>query len=448
MVGYRRGKGTSLAKVLGWIILLLASATACGNTSTSARVIGKGWPDRGQTGLRVLPPKQTSPGHESPAAAFTGLVHDLNIERYTDACQYFEPVVQEQCHVEMTETAPYSFRVFSPFAIGYVVVNGDKALVGWTGSLCIAGTASPVCTVNQDPAGGFDGSSFEAIWDAAAQNRSPYSTTSYGVDPAIRVGGSWYNYRQPIAASTNTPDNSSLIDPSIPLPANFSVKELGRIPNGLVQVSLRWWGSGFSYVLYRADGDGVFDAAIPRPVGGPEGGADFIDPGATYTYYLVAKRSVTAPEYSPPVAVTVSGDGNVFDHPRPQSAALAPEQQPNWPGSLGCNSGFNYATGIDPSIPAPTELAASVQSSRLGDQTRQIQLTWHQPRGYSDSHVYQAAAEVPFSSAADCGGAAGSPGVGFVTVTPGHRYTFYVVVNKTSDFERYSPPASITITVP
>jgi len=75
------------------------------------------------------------------------------------------------------------------FALGYVVIDGNRAAVGMTGNFCTPGH-SPECFTNDDPAAVFSSAkSFSALWSNAVTPSSEYS-----LNPCIEVGGKWYIY--------------------------------------------------------------------------------------------------------------------------------------------------------------------------------------------------------------------------------------------------------------
>lgn len=75
-------------------------------------------------------------------------------------------------------------------AIGYVVIDGNQAAVGMTGTFCTPGQ-SPECFTNNDPAAVFSvGLSFSGLWENANSN----SATQYSLTPCEKVGGKWYVY--------------------------------------------------------------------------------------------------------------------------------------------------------------------------------------------------------------------------------------------------------------
>jgi hypothetical protein len=111
-----------------------------------------------------------------------------------------------------------------------------------------------------------------------------------------------------------------------------------------------------------------------------------------------------------------------------------------------CTTGYNNTKGIDPSVPVPTHLTATLSGVQTYT-TQGIRLQWQQPPGYAGRQIYESTPPGPFASATECV-AAGSPGVAFVMVKRHATYRFFVVAQSNVSAETYSPPASVTLTVP
>jgi hypothetical protein len=111
-----------------------------------------------------------------------------------------------------------------------------------------------------------------------------------------------------------------------------------------------------------------------------------------------------------------------------------------------CTNGVDNTKDIDPSIPVPTHLTASLHGYQTAT-TVEIELDFQPPPGYSGRQVYLTSPPGPFATASECA-AAGSPGVAFLTVNRDATYRFYVVALDTGLSQQYSSPASVTFTVP
>jgi hypothetical protein len=111
-----------------------------------------------------------------------------------------------------------------------------------------------------------------------------------------------------------------------------------------------------------------------------------------------------------------------------------------------CTSGYNNTEDIDPSIPAPTHLTATLYGSQTSA-TQEIKLKWQEPPGYEGRQVFESTPPGTFADASACV-SAGYPGVAFLTVNGHATYRFFVVVEGIGSPQTYSPPASVTLTVP
>ena len=141
------------------------------------------------------------------------------------------------------------------------------------------------------------------------------------------------------------------------------------------------------------------------------------------------------------------GEGSSSSSPTGTSPSLPTTTQPTTNAEGGeCTTGYNNTNGIDPSMPVPTHLTASVFGAQ-SSATREIRLLWQQPPGYTGWQVYESTPPGPFSNASACA-TAGSPGVSFIIVNAHATYRFYVVAQSKVSSLTHSPPASVTFTVP
>ena len=75
--------------------------------------------------------------------------------------------------------------------IGYVAIDGNKALVGTTGTFCVPDN-TPKCFTNNDPAAIFSTKKpFGTLWTQANQSNSE---NVYSLATCIQVSGHWYLY--------------------------------------------------------------------------------------------------------------------------------------------------------------------------------------------------------------------------------------------------------------
>jgi len=92
--------------------------------------------------------------------------------------------------VPAAEVKAYANSAYKNLAMTYTAIDGDKALVGSTGSVCES-NVTPKCVTNTDPAAIFDsGKSFAALWNETVNSKN----NSYALIPLIKVNGAWYGY--------------------------------------------------------------------------------------------------------------------------------------------------------------------------------------------------------------------------------------------------------------
>ena len=147
-------------------------------------------------GVVVTAPAAAAPGHDSPGAAMDGYVSALNARTLTRACRYFPPSAQAACRAEMAMArSGSSLPTIRDFALGYVAVDGDRALVGATGTFCLP-DQTPACSSNDDPAAIFSaGKPFSELWaESVAADNATTTTNSYSLAPCVEVGNKWYIY--------------------------------------------------------------------------------------------------------------------------------------------------------------------------------------------------------------------------------------------------------------
>jgi hypothetical protein len=168
-----------------------ASAPADSTQPPWARALG--------AGVVVMAPAAAAPGDDSPGAAVQG---EQDATTPAEACSYFPPSAQASCQTLMAEVPAGSGGTMQNFALGYVVVDGNAALVGSTGTSC-SPSATPTCSSNTDPAAIFSQAKpFSALWaESVAADLS--TTNSYQLIPCVKVGGNWYLY-WPLTSGNNS----------------------------------------------------------------------------------------------------------------------------------------------------------------------------------------------------------------------------------------------------
>jgi hypothetical protein len=200
------------AVVLACGTAALVALTGCSSSSSSSSVAGgsttsaapspsnsePAWAAALGPGVTVVAPGTAAPGNDSPGAVMTGFTDAMTSKKFSKLCSYALPSSKSQCQAVASEVAGNkSVAAQMPFAknpgLGYVVIDGTKALVGTTGTYCAPGQ-SPKCFTNNDPAAIFSsGKSFASLWKTAvAEANASNSANTYTLAPALKIGGKWY----------------------------------------------------------------------------------------------------------------------------------------------------------------------------------------------------------------------------------------------------------------
>jgi hypothetical protein len=178
------------------------AATGCSSGSGSGGGSGAGSTGSGQpswakslgTRVTIVPPGPASPGNATPGDVMAGVVKALSVGPITDFCRYEQPSQQSSCRTTFGQVtrseAASELPTFKHFALGYMAIDGTKALIGVTGTICVP-NQKPSCYTNKDPAAILDsGKPFATLWNKAVA--APANV--YSLSPAIEVNGSWYAY--------------------------------------------------------------------------------------------------------------------------------------------------------------------------------------------------------------------------------------------------------------
>ncbi len=169
--------------------------TASAATSPSSSV--PSWASALGPGVTVVAPETSAPGNDSPGAVMIGFIDAFNAKKYTAVCSYVLPSTQSKCRTIFGSVSPSLLAGKMPFAknagLGYVAIDGTKALIGTTGEYCAPGQ-SPECFTNNNPAAILNsGKSFSALWKTTvAETNNPNSPNVYTLSPCLEFGGKWY----------------------------------------------------------------------------------------------------------------------------------------------------------------------------------------------------------------------------------------------------------------
>jgi hypothetical protein len=163
----------------------VAGCTSAGNQPSWAGALG--------SGVAVESPGSASAGNGSPQEVMIGVTTVFSTQHFTDLCKYEEPSHESECNPAdwSPDQVDYAeLPVFKNVKPGYTAIDGDKALVGFTGTVCVL-KDYPSCFTNKDPAAVLDsGKSFSTLW-----SQSLMSTDNvYLPSPAVKINGNWYAY--------------------------------------------------------------------------------------------------------------------------------------------------------------------------------------------------------------------------------------------------------------
>lgn len=165
-----------------------ASNTAAAPTNAASST-APAWAAALGPGVTVLPPGTATPGHGSPGAVISGLFSAIQQKSASGYCGYAEPSVQAQCKSGLGQMSASQFPTAKNPALGYIAIDGDKAVAGVTGTLCQIGQTE--CDTNGDPAAVFSTlHTFSALWKNAITSSGP----KYSLTPLAKVNGNWYVY--------------------------------------------------------------------------------------------------------------------------------------------------------------------------------------------------------------------------------------------------------------
>jgi hypothetical protein len=166
---------------------LLLAAAGCSSSSPPPWAAALG------TGVTIAGPATVAAGNGSPGAVLQGLNAALTDKRYLTECPYLEPGAQALCRKDFASASGGGGEYAKNTGIGYVAIDGDKALVGTTGTYCIP-LLKPTCVTNNDPAAIFETNKepFGTLW--AEQNKLSNNLTAnvYTLAPCVEIGGKWY----------------------------------------------------------------------------------------------------------------------------------------------------------------------------------------------------------------------------------------------------------------
>ena len=196
-------------------IIVAFTAAGCGASSTSGNSGAAGgstataaasptntppaWAKSLGPGVTVTDSSSAKAGDGSPAGVLLTEMKDIQSGHFVETCSLVEPSQQGSCKSEMGSVPAASLKAdmptFKNIAVAYTAIDGDKALMGITGSVCMA-NATPKCSTGTDAAAVaiFDsGKSFATLWSEAVKSGTSDSS-AYALAPVIKINGVWYAY--------------------------------------------------------------------------------------------------------------------------------------------------------------------------------------------------------------------------------------------------------------
>ena len=187
-----------------WMVLagvacaLIASGCSSG-TSSSSGVDNNGtstslpsWTKSLGAGVTVAPPRPEAAGNASPGGIAMTYIADINVAKLSALCPLMDPAAQKACQQTIGGASSTGIK-FKNAALGYIVTDGNEALVGLTGTYCTP-NGTPPCSTNTDPSALFSsGNTFATLFtQALAAQNPPSSSNAYSLFPCIKVNSDWY----------------------------------------------------------------------------------------------------------------------------------------------------------------------------------------------------------------------------------------------------------------
>lgn len=179
----------------GWLLAAIAAVFVIGAVNLADVIWASAppkWASALGAGVTVTGPEQVAPGHGSPGAALAGLLAALSSKDPAASCDYIYatyPASLARCRAELGQIPRNQMPYSESVKIGYVAIDGTRALVGVTGTICSPGS-TPECVTNADPARIFSTrESFATLW---ARTVNSSSANTYSLLPCVEVGGRWY----------------------------------------------------------------------------------------------------------------------------------------------------------------------------------------------------------------------------------------------------------------
>lgn len=184
--------------LVGVACALVASGCSSGTSSggvvntNSTATSAPSWSKSLGTGVTVTPPMPEALGTTSPGGVAMTYIADINAGKLSALCSLMDPAAQQACQQALSGASSTGIT-FKNATLGYVVTDGDEALVGLTGTYC-SPNGTPTCSTNTDPSALFSsGDSFATLFSQALAAQNPASNSNaYSLFPCIKVNSDWY----------------------------------------------------------------------------------------------------------------------------------------------------------------------------------------------------------------------------------------------------------------
>jgi hypothetical protein len=192
----RKRRAVLAACALAGLAAVAGCTSGGGQPSSTSGGRQPSWTGALGSSVIVDAPRSASAGDGSPQEVLIGVTTAFSTGHFPDLCQYEEPSARSGCTswwgspTLRSDVDLGDYQTFRNLKAGYTAIDGDKALVGFTGTAC-ALKQYPSCFTNQNPAAVLDsGKSFSALWSQSIM--SPRN--AYSLNAAIKVNGKWYAY--------------------------------------------------------------------------------------------------------------------------------------------------------------------------------------------------------------------------------------------------------------
>lgn len=171
-----------------------ATATASAEATTSPEATTPAWAKSLGPGVTVTDSRTAKAGDDSPAGVFLSMLKAIRAGNSSRVCALYEPSLQSACNSGTPHMSAAEFKSTMPtvkdLVLSYTAFDGNKALLGATGTMCDASS----CFTNTNPAAGFDsGKSFSTLWQVPIVDSNP-NGIGYALARYIKVNGTWYVY--------------------------------------------------------------------------------------------------------------------------------------------------------------------------------------------------------------------------------------------------------------